>query len=433
MVKYKLIKIYPQCPLKLNDIISSENSYSGCKGTYDWITDNPEIAKEFWEEVKELSLLEQAKLRYPIGTKFSNRNILGNKSTGQTVTIINHNYFEIINDNTLKIRPLGTNGDSSWTLCLNGQWAEIVDDFVLPEKWCIMRTIDNDKIITDYINTFSEFNHALFINNRMNPYLFNIKGCSSSGWNNLDFTEITFEQFKKYVLKENDKPKNIIEVPVGLGKNLVLPPQKVVEKDYEILSFKDLHSSRILKLSPNKQYYQDGNMYLPIEKLLPNIKNWKIYSVKRLSDDEIFTIGDIIYKTFPIVEFEIHDKENTILVSSYLGKKYSSGIYNERLENLKKIKKPLFTLFTTEDGVNIFEGDTYFSVNKKYWRVEEPENTCKINYETYHKNQYNFSTKEKAEEYILMNKPLLSLSDVWDNLKVKDRKAVLEFVKNKIK
>ena len=40
--------------------------------------------------------------------------------------------------------------------------------------------------------------------------------------------------------------------------------------------------------------------------------------------------------------------------------------------------------------------------------------------------------EEKAEEYILMNKPLLSLSDVWDNLKVKDQKEVMKFVKSKL-
>ena len=31
-----------------------------------------------------------------------------------------------------------------------------------------------------------------------------------------------------------------------------------------------------------------------------------------------------------------------------------------------------------------------------------------------------------------MNKPSLSLSDVWDNLKVKDQKEVLKFVKSKL-
>ena len=53
MVKYKLIKEYPGSP-DLGWI--SNNNWKGYP--------------EFWEEVKELTLLEEARLRYPIGTKF---------------------------------------------------------------------------------------------------------------------------------------------------------------------------------------------------------------------------------------------------------------------------------------------------------------------------------------------------------------------------
>ena len=43
-----------------------------------------------------------------------------------------------------------------------------------------------------------------------------------------------------------------------------------------------------------------------------------------------------------------------------------------------------------------------------------------------------FSTKEKAEEYILLNKPCLSYGEVQEYLKVKDCNKVLDLAQSKI-
>lgn len=75
---------------------------------------------------------------------------------------------------------------------------------------------------------------------------------------------------------------------------------------------------------------------------------------------------------------------------------------------VEKIKQPLFT---TEDGVDIFEGDSYYSYNLELDISSKFDSAClKISGKNTD-NKY-FSTKEKAEEYILMNKPCLSLNDV---------------------
>ena len=59
--------------------------------------------------------------------------------------------------------------------------------------------------------------------------------------------------------------------------------KEVVEKDYEILSFwNGAHKTRITKVNKFKD---------PIENVLHN-PYWKIYSVKRLSDEKVFTVGD---------------------------------------------------------------------------------------------------------------------------------------------
>ena len=85
-------------------------------------------------------------------------------------------------------------------------------------------------------------------------------------------------------------------------------------------------------------------------------------------------------------------------------------------------------MFTTEDGVDIFEGDKYFelALNFKpsfreaiYEEITRPnifydygisEKRKKLN----DNGRYYFSTKEAAEEHIIMNKPCLSINDVMN-------------------
>ncbi len=208
--------------------------------------------------------------------------------------------------------------------------------------------------------------------------------------------------------------------------------EKVVEKDYKILSL-----ARFCSIKPtitDVSYYGDGY----IEALLKCDKA-RIHSVKRLSDGETFTIGDVCspkdYDTsnsHPITKFELILKGTTLRVISknwYLG-----------IDNIEKSKQ---SLFTTEDGVDIYVGDKYWVLNTKLndWIFEENAVRDNINYfykdKSYAKNTgiYYFSSKEKAEEYILMNKPCLSLNDVlpYIGFPLRDIKSIKELVKSKIK
>lgn len=157
--------------------------------------------------VKELSLLEQAKLKYPIGTKF--------KVACQPhviCTVLNHDtyYFqtEEICNLYVEEQNYGVNGA---TVYYKGKWAEIVDDFKLPENWCVKRTIDNYKIINNWCN-----------NNKLDNEKFNYRDNSGyihsntvddgrcfkrsiNGKQHIAFTEIKFEQFEQYVLHNGFK------------------------------------------------------------------------------------------------------------------------------------------------------------------------------------------------------------------------------------
>ena len=68
-------------------------------------------------------------------------------------------------------------------------------------------------------------------------------------------------------------------------------------------------------------------------------------------------------------------------------------------------------MFTTEDGVDIFEGDKYFICTASLSNCINNEGIVSKFFKPNPNYKY-FSTKEKAEEYILMNKPVLSLNDI---------------------
>jgi len=193
----------------------------------------------------------------------------------------------------------------------------------------------------------------------------------------------------------------------------------VVEKDYEILEIQGKY----------------GSISSYIESLDNDLKEKSIYKVKRLSDDLIITVGDdVIGKTC--------STPNKILFIKILNNKIRLYPRNS-FYNLEDIIKTKQKLFTTEDGVDIFKGDkTYYVFNdltpecnsgfKCKWKVRGGF------YQNYQVNQGNeyykvFSTKEKAEEYILMNKPCLSINEIQSLFKrsIKENEMI-NLVKSKI-
>jgi len=194
-----------------------------------------------------------------------------------------------------------------------------------------------------------------------------------------------------------------------------------------------------------------------------------IHSVKRLLDGEVFTIGDNVKNanhTSNILEIFI--KDDKLL--------YSTKFTNcaNILTNCNKIKQPLFI---TEDGYDIFEGDSVYILNFEYkvvtyipfcpnlplldnYRVfKNLDNLNKYtsyttaegniiregqvfyiynnvkfkceetSYGHFKNEKYDgkrFKTKEEVEQIILMNKPCLSLNDllsVWGTCNTKEMYA----------
>lgn len=92
----------------------------------------------------------------------------------------------------------------------------VSDEFVLPEKWCIKPTETSAEVIFAY---FSSINHLYkgydtsWIISPSSYFVFPQKSIGCWGYSEKpdDYTEITFDQFKKYVLKDTvetiEKPK----------------------------------------------------------------------------------------------------------------------------------------------------------------------------------------------------------------------------------
>jgi len=80
-----------------------------------------------------MNLLEEAKIRYPIGTVFSNKN-LGYNCTNIK---IRNSLFHEGGHNTIWLSDGGAERETGiFTLYERGQWAEVTD-YAIPEKWCV--------------------------------------------------------------------------------------------------------------------------------------------------------------------------------------------------------------------------------------------------------------------------------------------------------
>ncbi len=133
---------------------------------------------------------------------------------------------------------------------------------------------------------------------------------------------------------------------------------------------------------------------------------WPIHAVRRLSDGEIFTIGDKLHgydlgRAVNLTGFK--EESGRLLV----------GHRDLGFIELKNTKKPK-VLFTSYDGVDIYEGDGYVMLDKLYWNTSK---CIASKYTTTNNLVYlYFSSPEEAEKYLILNKPVLTLNDVYRHI-----------------
>lgn len=194
----------------------------------------------------------------------------------------------------------------------------------------------------------------------------------------------------------------------------------IKEKDYETLSYKynnkiyefvGLYKSIGLDKDKMGRQYENNKGEGLIHEHTMNMLTVEpeIHSVRRLSDGEFFTIGDKLqgYDN-EITQFIIDGNWETIGVT--FGK-YTTvdlkAVYKAK-------KKPILI---TEDKVELFEGDKAYHICtlEGSWNVKESLVRKEIsNPPSYFKY---FTDKEKAEEYVLENKPRYSLNNIEEAIK----------------
>ena len=184
---------------------------------------------------------------------------------------------------------------------------------------------------------------------------------------------------KKYkLIKEYPGSPKVGDIVKGYGRDSWSEYwEEVVEKDYQILKS------------------------CPIE--------GTIYSVERLSDGEVFTVGDKVKvyqhgSTKTITEIIIN--VNSLVIEG-IWLRLDSGSCH--MTHAIKVENPISL---THDGKDIFPEDIVWYVNKENFYHDYikayPEVKFNSDIRAY------FLTEEEAKEYIIENKPALSIKEFWE-------------------
>ena len=191
--------------------------------------------------------------------------------------------------------------------------------------------------------------------------------------------------------------------------------EEIVEKDYEILEFTSDNKIKYT-LNTNGKYYDISRDALPFGVEDVDYKNVEITKVKRLSDGVIFSLGDKVQTNDKKIKgiIETLAIRNTIILALLSTKDLEEPKVWVVLKLLEHYKEPILI---TEDGVELFEGNDVFfvEVGEYLHHGKEKVNSNKYNYNLDKSFKY-FSTKEKALEYIDLNKPRFSKKEIKEQL-----------------
>lgn len=165
--------------------------------------------------------------------------------------------------------------------------------------------------------------------------------------------------------------------------------------DWEILSFIATNTDLMYNIGDILARKTNGRFgwYDSTQKELIESPIHKINQVK-VADGTVFTLDEVT-SLGRISGFELYGNGLGMYAC------FENGLRKADINNIQK-EKPKVVLFTTEDGVNKYEGDKCWYVNENMvaylWTfVSKPFSLSGIKY---------FDAEEKAKDYILHNKPI---------------------------
>lgn len=219
--------------------------------------------------------------------------------------------------------------------------------------------------------------------------------------------------------------------------------EKEEKPEWTILSFKDPKiADCILKLNEVRGTYYSNEEYKDKSKSTLNdalynswrsVKtgHWFIHSVRRESDGEVFTLGDIVYHSN-----DRPDNNGKIESLKIRGDQlYAFSDSKWKTIHIDYLKRTPTTLFTTEDGVELTKKDQkIYSVcpNDPNFVTLDDLTVARLTHSsnfggTGYKAWKHFSTEEARNQYIRHNKPVFSGTDIQniiDKLRPKDGRFI---------
>ncbi len=175
--------------------------------------------------------------------------------------------------------------------------------------------------------------------------------------------------------------------------------EEIILPKYKIISFTD--GSNVYFKQENGFFTINTRHCYSCEALL-NRDNVKIHKVVRISDGEIFCLGDkvrhqnLLIPAAEIDKFYIN-KDNECLIHS------KNAEFSEVIDRVE-LNNPLFS---TVDGKDIYKFDKFYVVGK-FFNIQE---THGGHFQNDKWEKFRFATREKAQEYAINNKPCLSMMD----------------------
>jgi hypothetical protein len=200
----------------------------------------------------------------------------------------------------------------------------------------------------------------------------------------------------------------------------IVPPtleRQESKKDWEIISY--YHEGWIYKKNSMGEFIAPFNA--PVHLLILHPDNMKIiHSVRRISDGEVFELHKVYYDEMdrnlkPIKKFFV--KDSVMYAQFDEGRGSNDGCLgvNSLKKQPKEQPKPLFT---TEDGKDMYEGDSVALASTKYYNISFPIKAPTHPFYGVAGTDFKyFSTRKAAEEWVNTNRPCLSVNDIMQSLR----------------
>lgn len=221
--------------------------------------------------------------------------------------------------------------------------------------------------------------------------------------------------------------QSLVEIPYEEVENNSEFWEKVLEPKYSIVTMFD-GFNRFFRTADNQ--FSINLLYKYREIDLLNRKDCRILSIKRLLDDKVFAEGDTVFiKNDTFKKFSIH---RIFFTEQEAFAVLPGKALRVSISDLCKVDPVEFQSY---DNETLTEKSNYYVVNDKFNWIQ---NGAAQTYPSFTNNKtkyYVFSSYIKAEEFIIQNKPCLSLKEVDDMMENTSayRSDMLNYLKKIIK